>query len=94
MLTEYSTVFARMDARLEAAISGAWKVLGQVVAGESLLNLRAQLAALRVALSVRDAVGDGNAENNVALVKAEQGLAAHAGHQRNSIAKVAGVEVV
>jgi diguanylate cyclase (GGDEF)-like protein len=75
LLAEYSAVFARMDARVEAAISGAWKVLGQVVAGESLLNLRARLAALRVALSARDAVDGGNAENNVALVKAEQGLA-------------------
>ena len=75
LLAEYSTVFASMDARVEAAITGAWKVLGQVVAGESLLNLRVQLAALRIALSARDAAGGGNADNNVALVKAEQGLA-------------------
>jgi len=74
LLTEYSTVFSSMDVRVEASIDGEWKVLGQVVAGESLLKLRAQLAVLRNALAVRDTFGGGNTDN-IALVKAEQGLA-------------------
>jgi diguanylate cyclase (GGDEF)-like protein len=74
LLKEYSTVFSSMDARVEASINGEWKVLGRVVAGESLLKLRAQLAALRDALAARDTFGGGNADN-IALVKAEQDLA-------------------
>ena len=74
LLTEYSTVFSRMEVRVEAAINGEWKVLGRVVAGESLLKLGAQLAVLRDALEARDTFGGGNTDN-IALVKAEQGLA-------------------
>ena len=74
LLKEYSTVFSSMDVRVEASIDGEWKVLGRVVAGEALLKLRAQMAVLRNALAVRDTFGGGNTDN-IALVKAEQGLA-------------------
>ena len=74
LLTEYWTAFASMDARAEASINGEWKVLGRVVAGESLLKLRAQMAVLREALVARDTF-DGVNTDNIALVKAEQGIA-------------------
>ena len=74
LLKEYSTVFSSMDVRLEASIDGEWKVLGHVVAGEALLKLRAQMAVLRDALAAHDTFGGGNTDN-IALVKAEQGLA-------------------
>jgi len=75
LLIEYWTVFASMDARVEASIGGEWKILGRVVARESLLQLRAQLAALRVAFAARDTSGVGKADNIDSLVKAEQALA-------------------
>ncbi len=43
VLAGYSTVFSRMNARLHAALDGAWKIMGRVVARQSVLKLSAEL---------------------------------------------------
>ena len=43
VVTRYSEILARMNARLQKSIDGAWKIMGRVVARQSLLKLTAQL---------------------------------------------------
>jgi diguanylate cyclase (GGDEF)-like protein len=74
LLNRYSTAFARMDARMVAAFDGAWRVLGRVVARQSLLKLRAQFDDLRVAFAARNSLDDGSTDAGSPLAKAEQGL--------------------
>ncbi len=71
----YSTVFARMNARLQESIDRAWKIMGRVVARQSLLRLSAELNDIQQAFAARNVVGAaGNAQ---ALVEqAEQAFAA------------------
>ena len=75
LLARYSTAFARMDARVVAAFDGAWRVLGRVVARQSLLKLRAQFDDLRVAFAARDSLDDGSTDADSPLARAEQALA-------------------
>jgi diguanylate cyclase (GGDEF)-like protein len=54
VLTDYSSSFEGLNARVKASLDGAWTILGRVVARQSLLQLSAQLDGLRrnsVALS-------------------------------------------
>jgi diguanylate cyclase (GGDEF)-like protein len=74
LLIRYSTVFARMDARVEASLDGAWRIFGRVVARQSLLKLRAQFDDLRVSFAARDSLQGGNADAGSPLAKAEQAL--------------------
>jgi diguanylate cyclase (GGDEF)-like protein len=74
LLVRYSTVFARMDARVEESLDGAWRILGRVVARQSLLKLRAQFDDLRVAFAARDSLDDGTVDADTPLAKAEQAL--------------------
>ena len=74
LLARYSTAFARMDARVEAALDGAWRILGRVVARQSLLKLRAQFDDLRVAFAARDSFDDDLTNADSPLAKAEQAL--------------------
>jgi diguanylate cyclase (GGDEF)-like protein len=76
LLAEYSTVIAGMDARVEASINGAWKILGRVFARQSLLKLRVDLDNLRAAFAAGDAWNDENDAGNFGpLESAEQALA-------------------
>ena len=74
LLARYSTAFARMDARVESSFDGAWRILGRVVARQSLLKLRAQFDDLRVAFAARDSQDNGGTDASP-LAKAEQALA-------------------
>jgi diguanylate cyclase (GGDEF)-like protein len=76
LLAEYSTVIAGMDARVEASINGAWKILGRVFARQSLLKLRVDLDNLRAAFAAGDAWNDEKDAGNFGpLESAEQALA-------------------
>ena len=75
LLNRYSTVFARMDARVEASLDGEWRFLGRVVARQSLLKLREQFDDLHMAFDARASLGDGNADLPSPLAMAEQALA-------------------
>ena len=74
LLARYSTDFARMDARVEASLDGAWRILGRVIARQSLLKLRAQFDDLRVAFAARGSLDNNSAEGDSRLAKAEQAL--------------------
>jgi diguanylate cyclase (GGDEF)-like protein len=50
-LLAYSATFERMDATLKTSLDGAWKILGRVVARQSLLQLSTDLNAMRPRLS-------------------------------------------
>jgi diguanylate cyclase (GGDEF)-like protein len=53
-LANYSAIFASMDARLQHSIDSAWKILGRVIARQSLLKLDAQLDAIQDSFGTRD----------------------------------------
>lgn len=71
LLANYSTIFARMSERLQASIDGAWKIMGRVVARQSLLKLSSQLDDIQARFAMRD--GPGTASQAAArLAAAEQ----------------------
>jgi diguanylate cyclase (GGDEF)-like protein len=51
-LTDYSTRFESLNARVKASMDGAWTIFGRVVARQSLLQLSAELDALRRSAAV------------------------------------------
>ena len=51
-LTDYSTHFESLNARVKASMDGAWTIFGRVVARQSLLQLSAELDALRRSAAV------------------------------------------
>lgn len=70
----YSAILSRMNERVHASIDRAWKILGRVVARQSLLKLAAELDAIQERFATRGAqgtAGDGLAR----LLSAEQAFA-------------------
>jgi diguanylate cyclase (GGDEF)-like protein len=75
LLAHYATTFASMNARLQASVDGAWKIMGRVVARQSLLKLGAQLDELQNRFAARNDLG--RTADGLALVEsAEQAFAA------------------
>jgi diguanylate cyclase (GGDEF)-like protein len=70
-LTTYSTIFSRMDQQLEDSIARAWKIMGRVVARQSLLKLTAQLDEIQNRFVMRNASGSAG-EGQARLMSAEQ----------------------
>jgi diguanylate cyclase (GGDEF)-like protein len=74
MILKYVTLFEALSARDKNSLDGSWKIFGRVVARQSLLQLNADLDALR-----RHATAFSSAENSdaleiTALLQAEQAL--------------------
>ncbi|MDF3020871.1 MAG: hypothetical protein K0Q92_2174 [Steroidobacteraceae bacterium] len=51
----YSNTLSSMSSRVQASIDRAWKIMGRVVARQSLLKLSAQLDDIQTAFALRDA---------------------------------------
>jgi diguanylate cyclase (GGDEF)-like protein len=71
MLSRYSNIFSSVNARLHAAVDGAWKIMGRVVARQSVVKLSAQLDDIRNLFATRDAAGAGGG-GMARLVSAEE----------------------
>jgi diguanylate cyclase (GGDEF)-like protein len=54
-LANYAAIFSRMNARLHAALDGAWKIMGRVVARQSVLKLSAELDDIQNRFATRAA---------------------------------------
>ena len=76
LLTQYSTLFERMYARVNDALKGAWKVFGRVVARQSLLQLSSELDELRRSAAALGAANSLDAPELEPLLKNEQVIAA------------------
>ncbi|HET9473875.1 MAG TPA: diguanylate cyclase, partial [Steroidobacteraceae bacterium] len=74
LLTRYSSLLTGMDLRVRASIEQAWKIPARVVAREPLLEVRAQLDAVRAAFATRDSF-DGRELDTGPLAGAERTLA-------------------
>jgi diguanylate cyclase (GGDEF)-like protein len=74
LLASYSTIFSKMNARLHAALDGAWKIMGRVVARQSVLKLSAELDDIQNRFATRAA--EGTTDSGFArLVSAEEAFA-------------------
>ena len=83
LLASYSTIFSRMQARVQSSLDGAWKIMGRVVARQSLLKLSAELDDIQNRFAVRNPAGDREVETR-ALAIAEQAFSATL--QKNEVA--------
>ena len=68
----YAATLAGMSARLQDSIDRAWKIMGRVVARQSLLKLGTELDAIQAAFTARDIAA---ARTGSALAAAEQAFA-------------------
>ena len=82
LLASYATTFARMNERLQSSLDGAWRIMGRVVARQSLLKLNAELDDIQNRFAMRNAPGNGPGGAD-ALETAEQSFAATL--QRNEV---------
>jgi diguanylate cyclase (GGDEF)-like protein len=57
ILARYSATLERMNVRLHKSIDGAWKIMGRVVARQSLLKLTSELDEIQAGLGLREASG-------------------------------------
>jgi diguanylate cyclase (GGDEF)-like protein len=57
IFTNYSGIFTRIDARLQTSIDRAWKIMGRVIARQSLLKLNAQLDNIQDRFASRGSAG-------------------------------------
>jgi diguanylate cyclase (GGDEF)-like protein len=82
--SEHSRHFEAIDQQIQASLDAAWKIFGRVIARQSLLQLRAQLGAIRQhseALLSGDAVSPGDME---VLAASESAFAASLeAHRKN-----------
>lgn len=90
MMLKYVTLFEALNARDKSSLDGSWKIFGRVVARQSLLQLSADLDALR-----RHAAAFSSAENSdaleiAALLKAEQAVQKHLDDNQNSLRRSEG----
>jgi diguanylate cyclase (GGDEF)-like protein len=90
MMLKYVTLFEALNARDKHSLDGSWKIFGRVVARQSLLQLSADLDALR-----RHAAAFSSAENSdaleiAALLKAEQAMQKHLDDNQNSLRRSEG----
>ncbi len=58
-LARYSTIFTSMHSRLQDSIDRAWKIMGRVVARQSLLRLSTELDTMQQAFASRQGLGNG-----------------------------------
>jgi diguanylate cyclase (GGDEF)-like protein len=58
LLASYATTFSRVRERLQSSLDGAWKILGRVVARQSLLKLSAELDDIQNRFATRNAAGN------------------------------------
>jgi diguanylate cyclase (GGDEF)-like protein len=90
LLARYSTIFARMHARLQESIDRAWKIMGRVVARQSLLRLSSDLDDMQQAFAARHGMGTGG-DAMARVSQAEKSFAAtlqqHEGGLRRSQGK-------
>jgi diguanylate cyclase (GGDEF)-like protein len=57
ILARYTATLTRMNARLRKSIDGAWKIMGRVVARQSLLKMTAELDEIQAGLALREPSG-------------------------------------
>ena len=84
---QLSKVSQAMNDRMQAALNGAWKVFGRVIARQSLMELNADLAAMR---HYSDSVIEGDeldADGRAALVAGETAFSALLGANESKFAK-------
>jgi hypothetical protein len=74
MMSEYSTLFEGLYARVNDSLKGAWKVFGRVVARQSLLQLGADLDGLRRSSAALGSAVSGEAPDIEPLLKTEQAV--------------------
>ena len=72
VLSEYSTLFEDMYARVNNSVKSAWKIFGRVVARQSLLQLSADFDGLRRGFTVLASADDADKPDMVLLLKTEQ----------------------
>jgi diguanylate cyclase (GGDEF)-like protein len=72
VLSEYSTLFEDLYARVNNSVKGAWKILGRIVARQSLLQLSADFDGLRRGFTVLASADDAEKPDMVLLLKNEQ----------------------
>jgi diguanylate cyclase (GGDEF)-like protein len=72
VLSEYSTLFEDLYARVNNSVKGAWKILGRIVARQSLLQLSADFDGLRRGVTVLASADDAEKPDMVLLLKNEQ----------------------
>jgi diguanylate cyclase (GGDEF)-like protein len=75
LLASCSAIFAAMSTRLQRSIDGAWKIMGRVVARQSVLKLSAQLDDIQSSFASRHAPEAGGG-GPAAVARAEQAFAA------------------
>ncbi|MBC8027368.1 MAG: diguanylate cyclase, partial [Steroidobacteraceae bacterium] len=75
ILARYSVTLTRMNARLQKSIDGAWKIMGRVVARQSLLKLTAALDEIQAGVGLREPSGSMK-RALPRMASAEQGFAA------------------
>jgi len=75
LLTKYSSLLTGMDMRVRTSIEQGWKITSRAVTRESLLEVRAQLDAVRASFSTRGSF-DGRDLDTSPLAGAERALAA------------------
>jgi len=92
-LDEYSTTLSTMSTRLQKSIDRAWKIMGRVVARQSLMKLSAQLDDIQSLFSARDASRPLDALS-VQLAQAEQVFAMTLQKNADALVKSQGADWV
>ncbi len=87
-IDRYTSTVAAMNARLQKSIDGAWKIMGRVVARQSLIQLTAELDVIQASFATRDAATGGHSR----LVSAEQAFLATFQKHYASLRRSQGVE--
>ena len=93
LLTRYSGLLTGMDMRVRTSIEQAWKTSSRVAARDPLLEVRAQLDAVRAAFAARGAF-DARELDTGPLAGAERTLAATLRERRDGVAPVTGSGLV
>jgi diguanylate cyclase (GGDEF)-like protein len=74
LASQYADLFEKLNARDQASLDHSWKIFGRVVARQSLLQLSADLDALRRHAAAFGATGDSDGLELAALLEAEQSV--------------------
>ncbi len=90
-IERYGSTVAAMNARLQKSIDGAWKIMGRVVARQSLLKLTAELDVIQSSFATRDVASAGG---HGRLVGAEQAFLATFQQNQASLRRSQGAEWV
>jgi diguanylate cyclase (GGDEF)-like protein len=74
LTSQYADLFEKLNARDKASLDHSWKIFGRVVARQSLLQLSADLDALRRHAAAFGSTGDSDGMELAALLEAEQSV--------------------